>query len=491
MTTNISNVFGSSGTSRVVTRFAPSPTGFMHIGNLRTALFSYLFAKNTNGIFLLRIEDTDQERSKAEYIEGLFKDFKALGIMWDQEVIYQSERIKIYEEFYTKLKQQNLIYPCFCSEQKLNLSRKLQLSKGIPPRYNGDCLKLSIEDINKKLINNELACLRFKIPKDVLIEFEDLIKGKQIFNSNAFGDFIIKRQDGSASFMFCSVIDDVLQGVTHILRGEDHLSNTPRQLLILQVLGLTPPRYGHFPLLASNTTNNIKLSKRSGDSGSIQTLLQQGYLSEALLNYLARLGHHFEDQGNKLFNLSELATYFNLQNISTHTAKHDMVHLDFWQKQAMLAIDNQKLIDLLVKEVEFKQILTTYKINGGLLDQCITLIKNNIIMPKETIEWFKILFSDNINELTFNPDLHKNFQTINIKFITILIDKVFVEVFEFTEICNKLQELGFSKKEIFINLRIICTGKTFGPELNRIFEIMGKDRIIKRTYQIIDLITNL
>ncbi len=483
MTINTNNI-NSSVTSPVITRFAPSPTGFMHIGNLRTALFSYLFAKNHGGKFLLRIEDTDRERSKPEYVAGLFKDFKALGIDWEKEVVYQSQRTSIYEEFYAKLQQNNLIYRCFCSEEKLSLSRKIQLSQGLPPRYAGTCLKLSIEEVNQKLANNELACWRFKIPKNVIVEFEDLIKGKQIFNSNDLGDFVIKRQDGSASFMFCSVIDDVLQGVTHVLRGEDHVSNTPRQLLILQALKLFPPKYGHFSLLSNGTENDPKLSKRSG-SESIQDFLSQGYLPQALLNYLARLGHNFSCQENQLFNLAELAMHFNLKHISSNAAKHDLVHLKFWQKQAMLIIDNQQLLAILNTDPEFNQILKNNKIiDNNKLTEFLNLIKHNILMPKESIVWTKVLFANNLQELDFNLDLQKFFKNIDLKFLQVLTQDL-----DFVNIFKKLQELGFAKKEIFINLRMISTGKNSGPELNKIFEIMGTDRIQKRAQQIIRFIT--
>ena len=480
---NINNI-NSLITSSVITRFAPSPTGFMHIGNLRTALFSYLFAKNQKGKFLLRIEDTDRDRSRLEYVAGLFKDFKALGLNWDQEVVYQSQRVNIYEEFYAKLQQQNLIYRCFCSEEKLSLSRKIQLSQGLPPRYTGNCLKLSVNEINQKLANNELACWRFKIPKNVIVEFEDLIKGKQIFNSNDFGDFVIKRQDGSASFMFCSVIDDVLQGVTHVLRGEDHVSNTPRQLLILQALGLFPPKYGHFSLLSNGTENDPKLSKRSG-SESIQDFLNQGYLPLALLNYLARLGHNFNCQENQLFNLSELALHFDLKHISSNAAaKHDLVHLKFWQKQAMLTINNQQLLEILNIDPEFNQILKNNKIIDNKLTEFLNLIKHNILMPKESIIWAKVLFANNLQELDFNLDLQNYFKNIDLNFLQVLTKDL-----DFVNIFKKLQKLGFAKKEIFINLRMIFTGKTSGPELNKIFEIMGTDRIQKRAQQIIEFIT--
>jgi glutamyl-tRNA synthetase len=464
----------------IKSRFAPSPTGFMHIGNLRTALFSYLFAKNQKGEFLLRIEDTDRERSKPEYIASLLEDFRILGLNWDGEIVYQSQRTAIYERFYEELYSKNLTYRCFCSEEKLNLMRKVQLSQGLPPRYAGTCLNLPKEEVQKKLDNKELACWRFKVPKNIVVEFDDLIKGKQTFNSNDFGDFVIKRQDGASSFMFCSVIDDVLQGVTHVLRGEDHVSNTPRQLLILQAVGLKAPQYGHFSLLINGADGTPKLSKRNG-SQSIQDLLQEGYLPQAILNYLARLGHVYTSQENHLLSLEELSLNFNLKHISSNSAKHDIGHLKFWQKQAMLLIKEDELLEILQKDINF---LNIFNNNKNKLSAFLSLIKDNIVMPQEALIWAKAFFTDNFAELEISDDIENILKTININFLQIVIDNMENKQ-DFPELCNKLKKAGFIGKGLFVNLRIIFTGKTFGPELNKIFELVGPERIKTRAVYIL------
>ena len=464
----------------VTTRFAPSPTGFMHIGNLRTALFSYLFAKNQQGEFLLRIEDTDRERSKPEYIASLLEDFRILGLTWNKEIVYQSQRTAIYEQFYEELQNKELTYRCFCSEEKLNLMRKVQLSQGLPPRYAGTCLNLTNEEVQKKLDNQELACWRFKVPRNIVVEFDDLIKGKQTFNSNDFGDFVIRRQDGTASFMFCSVIDDVLQGVTHVLRGEDHVSNTPRQLLILQALKLTAPKYGHFSLLINGADGTPKLSKRAG-SQSIQDLLQEGYLPAAILNYLARLGHVYTSQENHLLSLENLSLNFNLKHISSNSAKHDISHLKFWQKQAMLLIKEEELLEFLQKDLNF---LNIFNNNKNKLSDFLKLIKDNILMPQEALMWAKAFFIDNIAELELSEDTQSILKTIRVDFLQTIINNMETNQ-DFSKLCNNLKQAGFVGKELFVNLRVIFTGKTFGPELNKIFELVGTERIKNRATQIL------
>ncbi len=223
------------------TRFCPSPTGLIHLGNARTALFNALLAMQYQGTFLLRIEDTDVQRSKKEYYHTLTEDLLWLGLEWQEGPekdqgkgpYFQSERQQIYHHYYQELAQKNSAYPCFCTEEELALMRKVQRASGKPPRYAGTCFGLSQETITQKLALGLKPTLRFHVPNDCCIEFEDLVRGVQKFSGRDIGDFIIRRADGTSPFMFCNAIDDALMGVTHALRGEDHLTNTPRQLLIL------------------------------------------------------------------------------------------------------------------------------------------------------------------------------------------------------------------------------------------------------------------
>lgn len=472
----------------VKTRFAPSPTGIMHFGNVRTALFNYLFAKHNEGEFILRIEDTDQERSKKEYISSIFDSLTVLGLNWDGSVVYQSERLSIYEKLYKVLLDRRLIYRCFCSEEKLSLMRKIQLSQGLPPRYTGFCLKLKETEIRKRISNQEPFCWRFKVPKNTTIEFTDLIKGKQKFNSSDFSDFIIRRQDSTAPFMFCNAVDDALQGVTHALRGEDHLTNTPRQLLLLQVLGLLPPQYGHFPLI--NDIDGLKLSKRGG-SVPIRDLLMEGYLPEALLNYLARLGHNYDIKDNHVLNqilsLEQLAVNFNINNISLNPARHDQTHLHFWQKQSMLLISEDQLLNILKENIDFNNI---FENNNHKLVDFLHLIKTNITMPQEAIMWAEAFFTDNFYDLKLSADAKEILQNININFLKTIITCMETNN-NFSDLCEELKKLGFTGKNLFINLRVLFTGQTYGAELNKIFDLVGTQRIKNRATQILQNTANI
>src|SRR3989338_10498602 len=284
------------------TRFCPSPTGYLHLGNVRTALFSALLAKHLHGCFLLRIEDTDKTRSDEVFTHALIEDMRWLNLQWQEGVdvggnfgpYYQSQRQQIYDDYYQRLIAMKMAYPCFCTEEQLTLQRTLQQKAGKPPRYSGACRHLSQEEINKKLANDLKPVLRFAIPENEIISFTDMVRGSQQFNSNDLGDFVIRRTDGTAPFMYGNAIDDALMGVTHVLRGEDHLTNTPRQIALLQALNLTAPIYGHISLIVDE--HGAPLSKRSG-SLSVQELREMGYFPIAVNNYLARLGHHFVETG--------------------------------------------------------------------------------------------------------------------------------------------------------------------------------------------------
>ena len=325
------------------TRFCPSPTGLLHLGNLRTSLFSSLLAKKNNGTFLLRIEDTDLERSKKEFSEAICEDLKWMGLDWDEgpevggnEVsYYQSERIDLYENFYEQLLEKNLIYPCFTSEEELKIIRRNQIASGQPPRYTGIWSEATQEDVQEELDKGNEPVYRYRIPKNTYIVFEDLVKGEQTFSTNDLDDFIVRKKDKTPTFMFANAIDDSLMEVNLVMRGDDHLSNTPRQIALLNGLNLTLPQYAHVSLFTGS--DGAPLSKRNG-SLSISDLRKLGYLPIAVANYLSRVGHTIND--NELKNYKQLGDSFEIQNISSSPSKFDNDQLLFWQKKA---IENLKI----------------------------------------------------------------------------------------------------------------------------------------------------
>ncbi|HET7921906.1 MAG TPA: glutamate--tRNA ligase, partial [Gammaproteobacteria bacterium] len=254
----------------VRTRFAPSPTGHLHVGNARTALFNALFARHAGGVLILRIEDTDAERSRREFERDLIEDLRWLGVVWQEGPdeggskgpYRQSERGAVYAEHIAQLEAKAQAYPCFCTPAELALSRKAQLAAGKPPRYAGTCAHLDKRGIEARLARGLKPALRFRVPDRGETGFDDLVRGRQVFANHDIGDFVIRRADGSPAFFFSNALDDALMGVTHVLRGEDHLANTPRQLLLLQALELPAPHYGHLSLIIGE--HDAPLSKREG-----------------------------------------------------------------------------------------------------------------------------------------------------------------------------------------------------------------------------------
>lgn len=449
------------------TRFAPSPTGWMHFGNFRTALFNFLFANKQKYSFLLRIEDTDQARSTQEYQEDILEDLKWMGLTWNEGPFYQSQRAEIYDKYYRQLEDQHLAYSCFCSEETLSITRKLQAAAGQPPRYPGTCRNLSKEVVAQRLQAGETATLRFLVPRDEIIEFVDLVKGPQRFAANDIGDFIIRRNDGSASFMFCNAIDDAMMEVTHALRGDDHLANTPRQLMILQSLKLPAPQYGHFAMI--NGTDGTPLSKRNG-SQAVRDLRAQGYLPLAILNYIARLGHYYAS--NDFLSLEQLEQQFDLAHISTSPARHDIAHLRHWQKEALMRCDNEKIIEII------KPYLND-AIPAVKLAEFAELVKDNILMPSDVKIWVDAVMAEN---LSFSDADKEILIQAGVEFFVAALNAVKDNsMITFKELADKVKEqTGAKGKELFMPLRIALTGQSHGPELAKLMAFMSSELIANR-----------
>lgn len=450
--------------SPVRTRFAPSPTGLMHFGNLRAALFNYLFTHHQGGTFLLRIEDTDKVRSETIYRDAIQRDLEWLGLDWNSGPFFQSERQSIYDEQYSVLEQAGKIYPCFCSEEHLEFTRKLQLASGQPPRYPGTCLQLSHSDIQAKQQAGVPFTLRFKVDKGQVIEFEDQIKGLQRYESDHIGDFIIRRMDGSAPFMFCNAIDDASMGITHTLRGDDHLTNTPRQILILKTLGLSIPQYGHFPTILG--PDSRPLSKRNG-SRSIQELREEGYLPLGILNYLSRLGHHILE--NTFFDKAGLVKAFNLKNISSSPAHFDTHQLDFWQKEAMHRSSLQECWQTIAPYVEAL-------VPKDKTEAFVQTIQANLVKPKEAEFWAEVIFSDS-EDLSLSEEIKAVFKEAGPDFFIKASELLKSDSFSYqTFMAGLQQQTGKKGKALFFPLRAALTTVLHGPELARIVDLIGIDK---------------
>lgn len=455
----------------IKTRFAPSPTGLLHLGSIRTALFNVLLAKHFAGKFLLRVEDTDRERSKAEYAEQLMADLRWLGLDWQEGPYYQSERQAIYDQYYRVLEDNGLAYPCFCTEQQLALARKVQLSSGKPPRYPGTCRQLTEKQVLEKLGQGLKPTLRFAVPLNQKVSFFDLVRGAQDFDSNDLGDFVIRRADGTAPFLFCNAIDDALMEVTHVLRGEDHLTNTPRQVMILQALNLTAPQYGHINLIVGQ--DGSPLSKRHG-SRSIKELREQGYLPAAINNYLARLGHYYED--GTFMSLAQLAEKFSVKNLGRAPAKYDDNQLLYWQKEALQHKSEHELYGWITSEAHQLIPEKTQQL-------FFATIKANIVFPDDVTHWAKILFAE---QLSFAEEQLKILEQASLVFFTTALQSLQQHGANFQAVNEDIKnKLNLKGKALFQPLRVALTGELHGPEMAKIFELLGEEKIRQRLENVV------
>lgn len=459
-------------TPLVKTRFCPSPTGHMHLGNARTALFNALYATGQGGTLLLRIEDTDQTRSEHRFTEQLMADMRWLGMEWKEGAesggthgpYYQSQRQGIYDGYYDLLIEQGLAYDCYCSQEQLALARKMQLRAGQPPRYPGTCRHLSAEQKAKKAAEGIAPTLRFRMPDGIEIRFDDLVKGPQKFLSNDIGDFVIRRADGTAPFMYCNAIDDALMGVTCVLRGEDHLTNTPRQILLLEKLGLAQPHYGHISLITDMSGG--KLSKREG-SLSIHDLKKDGFLPLAITNYLARLGHTYDD--NTLMPYETLAQGFQLNRLGKAAAKFDSQQLQYWQRYAVMALSDGEMLAWLHPALgDALSALTTQA-----QQVFAKWVQPNINFPAEAAEYLEMVTTD-------TPVVQAEAQAILAE-----VPAAFFEVAEtaiathgtaYPAVCDALKDAGYKGKALFKPLRAALTGMAAGPELADALVLMGADK---------------
>jgi len=454
-------------TTAVKTRFAPSPTGFMHFGNVRTALFNFLYAQQRQGLLVLRIEDTDLARSEKIYLDSILEDLAWLGITFQEGPYQQSQRQAIYQEYYQKLSAAQAIYPCFCSEEELAVMRRVQIASKQPPRYTGLCRHLTQSQIAEKLQQGQKPTLRFRVPDKTTITFEDVIKGPQSFQSDSIGDFIIQRNDHSASFMFCNAIDDALMGITHALRGDDHLANTPRQLMILQALKLPAPAYGHFPMILG--PDNAPLSKRNG-SRSIQELRQEGHLPLGLLNYLARLGHYYEDC--KFQSLDTLAKNFALKHISGSPAHFDSDQMKHWQKETLNRCTVSEVWQLIPQN-------TQAKVPAAVQELFAKTIQPNMLMSKDADFWADVLFSDH---LSYTEDSLIQMREAGREFFGALLQALELpDLTSWVAFAKSIPQItGKKGKAAFSPLRAALTNALHGPELPNMLELLGKERVKAR-----------
>ena len=327
-----------TASKKVKVRFAPSPTGLLHVGNARTALFNWIFARANGGTFVLRIEDTDTARSKPEFEKDITEGLEWLGLGWD-EYYKQSERTDIYREYLEKLLGEGRIYYCFCAKDELEIQRQAMLTQGLAPKYMGTCRNLDKEEVKKRLDRGDEHVLRFRIP-ETKIEFKDMVRGRISFDTSIMGDVVVARDLDNPLYNFAVVIDDALNEITHVIRGEDHISNTPKQILIINALGFKVPEFGHVPLILN--PDRSKLSKRFTDT-ALRDYKDDGYLAPAMVNFLAFLGWH-PKENKDVMNIDEIVKEFDITRAQKGGAVFDIEKLNWLNSSYIKELDLEEFI---------------------------------------------------------------------------------------------------------------------------------------------------
>jgi nondiscriminating glutamyl-tRNA synthetase len=459
------------------TRFAPSPTGLLHLGNIRTALFNWLLARRENGVYLLRLEDTDAMRGHERFAAALQEDLHWLGLDWDEgpgiggphAPYAQSQRNAVYAGYFAALEERGLAYPCFCSEHELNVARKTAIAAGRPPRYSGKCRGLAPADVQARFAAGQPATLRFRVEDGDTVEFDDRVRGRQAFQTSDIGDFVIRRSDGTPAFFFCNAIDDAVMGVTLVVRGEDHLTNTPRQILLLRALDLAVPQYGHIALVVG--ADGAPLSKRTG-SRSVQELRETGYMPGAINNYLARVGHTCAS--NALLDAATLAADFDVARLHRAPARYDEAQLNHWQREAVQHAGADSLFDWMGVDV---RVLVTPSLQHAFVEA----VRGNVTFPREALHWARIAFSDDV---TPGHAAREVAAAAGSGFFRAALNALDEQGADFRAVSGALKaKLDIGGKALFQPLRAALTGELDGPEMARLLPLIGVERARRRLQQ--------
>ncbi len=451
---------------RVVTRFAPSPTGELHLGGARTALFNWLFARKNKGKFILRIEDTDKKRSTKESVENIIESLKWLGLYWDEGPVFQSERFDYYNSIIEELLEKGHAYYCHCSPEELEEKKKQAIARGEKPRYDRKCRDLGLGP-------KPGAVVRIKAPISGITQFEDIIRGVITVDNSELDDIIIRRSDGTPTFHLAVVADDIAMGITHVIRGDDHLLNTPKQIIIYKALGKPIPKYAHVPLILG--PDRTRLSKRHG-AMSVLAYRDMGYLPDALINALARIGWSYGDQ--ERFTREELIEKFSLERVGKSPGIFDpykLLDLNAWHIRRSSEEYLAKEVIPFIKRLGIEKVTEedTRKLVPLLKERSKTLAE----MAEKSLFYFKIEYDKNAAERYLTPDK---------KDILVDIKNEIENMEEFDQ--KKLEDMfkrilethNIKLKEIAQTVRVALTGKTVSPGLFEVMEVLGKEEVIYR-----------
>ncbi len=467
---------------QVRTRFAPSPTGFLHIGGARTALFNYLFSRHNGGKFILRIEDTDRERSTPEAIEAILESMRWLGLEWDEGPFYQTERYPLYKEKIQQLLEGGNAYPCVCTPEELAAKRQLAQKEKRKPSYDGTCRPP--EKTTPVVPRDKRHVIRFRSPQTGATVVRDRIKGDVTFENRELDDLIIARSDGTPTYNFCVVVDDIDMAITHIIRGDDHLANTPRQIQLYEAFSKAPPEFAHVPLILG--TDKARLSKRHGAT-SVTAYRDMGYFSEAVVNYLVRLGWSHGDQ--EIFSRDELIEKFSLDNVGKSAGVFNA------EKFLWLNFHYLKLrpIELLADEIGPFIQAKGYPVpqDKRWLEKMIATLKERAKTLLELVEQAHFFLSE---EITIDSKAANTFLTPQTAEPLEVLMRKLSALQDFSEstieqvFAATLQEKNLQMGQLAQPVRVALTGSTVSPGIHEVITVLGKERTIRRLGEALDRI---
>jgi glutamyl-tRNA synthetase len=461
----------------VRTRFAPSPTGDLHIGGARTALFNWLLARHSHGVFILRIEDTDVARSTQESIQVILDAMTWLGMDWDEGPFYQTQRMSLYQEAAEKLLREGWAYRCYCTPEALEIKREAALKTGIKPKYDRTCFH------RKSFFPGEPSAIRFLSPDTGKTIVEDLIQGRVEFDNTELDDLIILRSDGLPTYNFSVVVDDATMGITHVIRGNDHLNNTPRQIQIYQALGYPLPRFGHVSMILG--PDKKKLSKRHG-AQSVMEYQKLGYLPQAVVNYLVRLGWSYGDQEE--FTREALIEKFSLEAVGRSAAAINPGKLDWLNAQYIKKIELEELVQRARPFIETKGYSN---VNPDLLRKAVRSLRERVKTLVEMADASEFYFCEEItyDEKAAGKFLHQDTIPLLNQAITSLLDESVLEKERVHRLIQRLADMrGEPLVKIAQPLRVALTGRTASPPIDEVTEVLGKTEVIKRLHRAIEYI---
>ena len=475
----------------ITVRFAPSPTGYLHIGGARTAVFNWLFARQQNGRFILRIEDTDRERSGTEMVQAIFEGLRWLGLDWDGDPVFQSQRLDIYRDYANRLLREGKAFRCFCSAEKIMRQREQAVRQKITFRYDGTCRNLSEEEIQQRLERNEPFTIRFRLPKGD-VQFHDMLHGTITVEQEVLDDFIILRSDGTPTYHLAVVVDDYEMGITHVIRGDDHLSNTPKQVLLYEAFGWQVPQFLHVPLI--HGPDRRRLSKRHGAT-SVQEYRDRGYLPEAIFNYLALLGWS-PGTDEEIFTREELIERFSLDGLSKSSAIFDEQKLLWMNAQHLYRLSSAELFDRVVP----------FLAKAGLageaeLQQRRDYVENILELLKPRAKRLTD-FADQMHYFFYEPEAYdekgmkKHWKGLETAERLDMLRSRLAGLENWTEaeieavVRDLAEELQISAAKLIHPTRLAISGRTATPGLFEVMALLGQDVVLQRMKKAVEIIKN-